>query len=67
MAFKLSGRVFFQLPIRNTADSANPLEPLVSEPPGSPAVSGVVDDEGFIAVGGNLGLVSEYFDGFDAM
>jgi len=67
MTFKLSGRVFFKLPFGNPANPAYTFEPLVSQPPGGAAVTGIVYHEGFVAVGGNPGLVSEFFDCFDTM
>ena len=67
MAFKLSGGIFFKLPFRNSANAAHAFKPFVSQPAGGPAVSGIVDDKCFIAVGDNLRLISHFLYGLDAM
>jgi len=67
MAFKSGGCVFFQLPFGNSAGSADPFEPFVSEPAGSPTVSGVVYHESLMAMGCNLRLVSHFFNGFNTV
>ena len=67
MAPEMRGGVFFQLPLGHAAGRADPFEPFVTQPSCRPAVSGVVDHEGFIAVGGNAGLVTRDFDGLDAV
>ncbi len=67
MAFKLSGCIFFQLPVGHAANSANIRDPFIAKPPGGSASSGIVDHECLVAVGGDLSLVPQFLDGFDAM
>lgn len=67
MSLELSGRIFFQLPIRNSAHPAHPFEPFVSQPTGGPAVAGVGYNKSFIAVSCDPGLIPHLFDGFDTM
>ena len=64
---KQGGGIFFHLPVRDATGTARSFEPLVPEPPGSPAVPGVVDHEGPVAVGCDPGLITHLFDGADAM
>jgi len=59
MAFKISRRVLFHLPIRNTTGSARAPEPFVSEPACRPAVSGVPNHKGFVAMGCDPGLITD--------
>ena len=67
MALKLGRRILLQFPFRNSASSTYAFEPFVSQPPGGTAVSGVVDQKSFIAMGGNLCLVPQFFYGLDAV
>jgi hypothetical protein len=67
VAFKLGRGVFLQLPLGNSANAAHPLEPFVPEPARGTAVSGIIDDEGFIAMSCDLGLISYSRDRFDTM
>ena len=67
MALELGGRIFLQFPLRYAAYAADPLKPLVPEPADGPAVPGIIDDECFIAMGGDFGLISDRADGFNAM
>ena len=64
MTPELRGCVFFQFPVRDTAGRADSVEPFVSKPPCSAAVSGVVYHERFVAVRCDTGLVTHYIDGF---
>ncbi len=59
MAFKISRRVLFHLPIGNTTGPTRALEPFVSEPACRPAVSGVSNHKGFVAVGCDPGLITD--------
>ena len=57
-----SGRgILGQLPVRDPAFRAGFPEPLVPEPTGGPAVSGVVDQKDPVAVGGDPGLIPGLF------
>ena len=67
MTFKLGGRIFLQFPIRYTAYAANTLKPFIPEPSDGAAISGIIDNEGFIAVSGNFGLISDGANGFNAV
>jgi hypothetical protein len=67
MALEVGGRIFFELPLGNTADTARPLEPLVSKPAGCPAVSGIGNYEGLVAMGRNPGLITCDIDGLDSV
>ncbi len=67
MAFKLGRGIFLQLPVRNSANPTDALEPFVSEPAGGPAVSGIADDKCFITMGGNLSLIPHFLNRLDAM
>ena len=67
MAFETGGRILLQFPVRDPAYRANLAEPLIPQPPRCPAVTGIVDHKGLIAVGGNLRLVAGLLNGFDAM
>ena len=67
MAFKLGGRILCYFPIGNTADTAYSPEPFISEPARRPAVSGIVDQKRFVAVGCNPGLTADDIDGLDSM
>jgi hypothetical protein len=57
MSFKISGGIFFHLPIGNTAGPANAPKPFVSEPASRPAVSGVFNHKGFVTVRRDAGLI----------
>jgi len=46
---------------------AGAFKPLISQPAGRTAVSGIVDRECFVAVRGNTGLIAQKFNLFDAM
>jgi len=65
MALELGGRIFSEFPLGNAANSARPFEPLVSQPAGGPAVSGIGDDEGLVAMGRNPGLIAHDLDLLD--
>jgi hypothetical protein len=67
MALELGGRILLQFPVRYAAHTANVFKPFIAEPAGGPAVSGIVDDEGFIAVRGNFSPVPNFVNGLDAM
>ena len=67
MTFKISGRIFFHLPIGNAAGPAHSLKPFVSEPACRPAVSGISNHKGFIAVGCDPGLVSDSVNRLNSM
>lgn len=67
MALELRGRVFFQLPVRYAANAANAFKPFIPEPADGTAISGIIDNEGFIAVRGNFSLVSHPVNGLDTM
>ena len=64
MTPELRGCVFFKFPVRDTACTADSVEPFVSKPSCSAAVSGVVHYERFVAVRCDTGLVTHYIDGF---
>ena len=63
----MGGIVFFNLPIWNAAGPAHALEPFVSEPACRPAVSGVPNHKGFIAMGYDPGLISDSVNGLNSM
>ena len=67
MTLELCGRVFFQLPVRNPANAANAFKPFIPEPPNGAAISGIIDNEGFIAVRRDFGLISDFANGFNAV
>ena len=67
MTFKIGGRIFFHLPIGNAAGPAHSLKPFVSEPACRPAVSGISNHKGFIAVGQNPGLISDSVNRLNTM
>ena len=67
MTLKAGGCVFFQLPLGNSAGTADPFEPFVSEPAGGPTISGIIYHESFMAVGCNLRLVAQLFNCFDTV
>ena len=67
MSFKACGRVLFQLPFGNTADTTGSGKPFIAKPAGRPAVSGVHDQKHFVAVGCNSGLIADNVDGPDTM
>ena len=67
MTFKIGGRIFFHLPIGNAAGPAHSLKPFVSEPACRPAVSGISNHKGFIAVGCDPGLVSDSVNRLNSM
>ncbi len=64
---ELRGGIFFELPLGQAAVRADPFEPFVAQPSCGPAVSGVVDHEGLVAVGGDAGLIAHGFDNPDAV
>ena len=59
MAFKTGRGVLYQLPIRNPADTAGPVKPLIAKPARGPAVSGIGNYKCLVAMGGNPGLVAD--------
>ena len=67
MPLKLGGRILLQLPIRYAADTANAFKPFIPEPPNGAAISGIIDNEGFIAVRRDFGLISDFANGFNAV
>ncbi len=67
MAFKMGGRILGQFPLWNTADAAGSFEPFISEPARRPAVSGVGDPKGLVAVRGDPCLSADNFDCLDAV
>ena len=67
MALEMGGRILGQLPVGNTANTAGPFEPLVSKPAGCPAVSGIGDYKGLVAVGRNRGLIAGNIDFLDSV
>ena len=67
MALEVGGRILGEFPVGNTANTASPLKPLISKPAGCPAVSGIGDDEGLVAMGRNPGLVTRDVDGLDSV
>ena len=67
MSFEISGCKFFHLPIGNAAGPANTSNPFVSEPASRPAVSGVFNHKGFVAVRRDSGLISHAVNRLDAM
>jgi hypothetical protein len=67
MALEVGGRILSQLPVGNTANTADPFKPLISKPAGCSAVSGVGDQEGLVAVGRNRGLIADDIDRPDSM
>ena len=64
---ELGGGIFLQLPLGHTAIRTDAREPFVSQPARGPAVAGIVDQEGLVAVGGDPGLVAENLDNLDAV
>ena len=67
MAFKIGGCVFFHLPIGNATGPAHSFKPFVSEPACRPAVSGIFNHKGFVAVGYDPGLISDSVNRLDSM
>ena len=67
MTLKIGGRVFFDLPIGDATRPAHALKPFVSEPACRPAVSGISNHKGFIAVGCDPGLVSDSVNRLNSM
>ena len=67
MPSELGYRIFFKFPVRDSTGFADTVEPLVSDPSGSPAVPGVVCQKCFIAVGCNDGICIMFFNIFYAM
>ena len=67
MTFKIGGRVFFHLPVGNATGTADSLKPFVSEPACRPAVSGISNHKGFIAVGHDPGLISDSVNCLNSM
>ena len=67
MSFKISGREFFHLPFGNATVPAHAPKPFVSQPACRPAVSGVFNHKGFVAVGCDPGLVSDAVNRLNSM
>ncbi len=67
MSFKISGCKFFHLPVGNATGTAHSLKPFVSEPACRPAVSGISNHKGFIAVGHDPGLISDSVNRLNSM
>jgi len=67
MSFKIGGIVFFHLPIGNAASPAHALKPFVSKPARGPAISGIFNHKGFVAVGYDPGLISDSVNGLNSM
>jgi len=67
VAFKKGGCVFFHLPIGYTTGAAHALKPFVSDPARRPAVSGVFNHKGFVAVSCNPGLISDSVNRLNSM
>jgi len=67
MALELSSRIFGEFPVGNTANTAGSLEPLVSQPAGGSAVSGIGNHESLVAMGRNPGLVAHDLDCLDSV
>ena len=67
MPFELCGGIFFEFPVRYTACATSPFEPFIAKPSCRTAVSGVVDHEGLVAMGRDLGLLTQDVDGFDTV
>ena len=67
MAFKSGGRILGHFPVGNTANTTDSPEPFVSEPASRPAVSGISDQKGLVAVRRNSGLVPQKLNGLDSM
>ena len=65
MTPETGGCVFFKLPLGHPADGTDPLKPFVSQPAGGAAVPGIVDHNGFVAVGGYPGHGALEFNGFN--
>lgn len=64
---KESHRVFFKLPIRNSAHFATLVDPLVAQPAGSPAVLRVPNQKPLVAVSGYFGVFSYLSKKLNAM
>ena len=67
MTSELRGGIFFEFPVWYATCAACTVEPFVSKPPCSAAVSGVVGHERFVAVGCDTSLVTHDFDRFDTV
>jgi hypothetical protein len=67
MSFKISGREFFHLPFGNATVPAHAPKPFVSQPARRPAVSGIFNHKGFVAVGCDPGLVSDSVNRLNTM
>lgn len=67
MLVHIGGAVFFQFPVRYPTFLADGKEPFVAQPPGSPAMAGIVNDKALITVGGNFRHITPDFHGFNAM
>jgi hypothetical protein len=64
---ELGGRIFRQFPVGNTANTTGPFEPFISQPAGCPAVSGIGDQKGLVAMSSNSGLIADDIDCPDSM
>ncbi len=67
MTLEVGGRILGEFPLGNAANTAGPLEPLISKPAGCPAVSGIGDYKGLVTVGRNRGLIAGDIDCLDSM
>lgn len=67
MALEAGAPVFIQLPVRYPAVRAYSDVHLFPEPPGRPAIAGIVNDKTLIAMRGNAGLISHLFNGSNAV
>ena len=67
MSFKISGREFFHLPFGNATVPAHAPKPLVSQPSRRPAVSGIFNHKGFVAVGCDSRLTSDAVNRLNSM
>jgi hypothetical protein len=67
VTFEPGGIVLFKFPGWHTTPGAHPDKPLVTQPPGRPAVQGVVNDKRFITVGDQTGCIPHDFNGFNSV
>ena len=67
MALEVGRRILSQLPVGDTANTAGPLEQLISKPAGCSAVSRIGDHKCLVTVRSNPGLIADDLDCLDSM
>jgi len=67
MAFESGSGIFFKFPFGDATSWTDFAKPLVPEPTGRPAVTGIIYDKGFITMSGNPRLISNLLNSLDTM